>query len=225
VSQLAADVPEIVELDVNPLLVDRSGVLALDARVRVAPATAGGTERLAIRPYPRELEERISWAGRSVLLRPIRPEDEPQHLRFLESLDPEDIRLRIFHSRREIARSELARLTQIDFEREMAFIAAGTGEGGMPETLGVVRAVADPDNVRAEVGIIVRSDLKGKGLGRLLLDKMVRYARSRGTRELAGDVLRANGRMLALAKGAGFETAPSSEPGAVTIRLPLGTGT
>lgn len=223
VSQLVADVSEVIELDINPLLVDDQGVLALDARLRVAPAVVSGPERLAIRPYPRELEEPISWNGRSVLLRPIRPEDEAQHLRFLESLTPDDIRVRVFHSRREISRSELARLTQIDFEREMAFIATATSEGGTPETLGVVRAVADPDNVQAELGIIVRSDLKGKGLGRVLLDKMVRYCRSRGTRELVGDVLQINTQMLALAKAAGCEITRSAEQGAVKIRLALQT--
>lgn len=223
VSQLVADVPELMELDINPLLADDKGVLALDARLRVAPAAVSGPERLAIRPYPRELEEPISWNGRNVLLRPIRPEDEAPHLRFLESLDPEDIRLRVFHSRREISRSELARLTQIDFEREMAFIATETGALGTPETLGVVRAATDPDNVQAEMGIIVRSDLKGKGLGRVLLDKLVRYARSRGTRELVGEVLQINTSMLELARGAGFETIPSAEPGAVRIRLALRT--
>jgi acetyltransferase len=226
VSQLVTDIPELMELDINPLLADDKGVLALDARVRVAPAVVGGPERLAIRPYPRELEEQIPWNGRSVLLRPIRPEDEAQHLRFIESLTPEDVRLRVLHSKREISRSELARLTQIDFEREMAFIATATSAGGAPETLGVVRAVADPDNLQADVGIIVRSDLKGMGLGRVLLDKMIRYGRGRGTRELVGDVLRTNSPMLALAKGRGFEIVPSDEPSAVKIRLALeSTGT
>jgi acetyltransferase len=226
VSQLVADIPEIVELDINPLLADDKGVLALDARLRVAPAAVSGPERLAIRPYPRELEESVSWNGRDVLLRPIRPEDEAQHLRFIESLEPEDIQLRVFHSRRQISRSELTRLTQIDFEREMAFIATATSESGMPETLGVVRAIADPDNIQAEFAIIVRSDLKGKGLGRMLLDKMIRYCRNRRTRELTGDVLRINTRMIGLAKGAGCEIIPSAEPGAVKIRLALqGSGT
>src|SRR5690606_10580138 len=122
-SQLLIDLPHVIELDINPLLADENGVLALDARVRVAPPAEGGRDRLAIRPYPRELEERIEWQGRSLVLRPIRAEDTEQHLDFLRKLTPEDIRLRVFHTRRYIAPSELARLTQIDYEREMAFIA------------------------------------------------------------------------------------------------------
>jgi acetyltransferase len=225
ISQLMVDIPEIIELDINPLLVDEQGVLALDARVKVAATKARGAERLAIRPYPRELEESVPWNGRRVTLRPIRPDDEPQHRRFLEALDPEDVRMRFFQSRREIGHSELARLTQIDYDREMAFIATAAGPGEQPETLGVVRAVADPDNVQAELGIVVRSDLKGARLGEVLLDKIVRYCRSAGTLELMGYVLRENARMLALVKRNGFAVVPSAEPEAVKIQLALQAAT
>ena len=221
IAQLMVDCPEIAELDINPLLVDDRGVLALDARVKVAPTRARGAERLAIRPYPRELEEAMLWNGRQLVLRPIRPDDEAQHRRFLESLDPEDIRMRFFQSRHELPHAELARMTQIDYDREMAFIATTAGAGGEPETLGVVRAVADPDNIEAELGIIVRSDLKGAGLGEVLLGRIVRYCRSAGTQVLMGQVLRNNARMLALVKRNGFAIVPSPEPGAVTIRLAL----
>ena len=205
VSQMLIDLPELLELDINPLLVDESGAIALDARVRVNAAARGGEASFAIRPYPAQLEERCEWDGQTIVLRPIRPEDEAQHLAFLESLDANDIRLRVFYSRRAIERTELARLTQIDFEREMAFIAEGTGPDGQPRTLGTVRAIADPDNLDAEFGIIVRSDLKSHGLGQLLLDKMIRYARSRGTKRLVASVLRENHKMLALAADNGFE--------------------
>jgi acetyltransferase len=222
VSQMVIDLPELVEIDINPLLADQDGVIALDARVRVAAQEAArGEDRLAIRPYPRELEETFAWGDGEMLLRPIRPDDEARHLAFLQKLDPEDIRMRVFSSRREIARSELARLTQIDYEREMAFIATVAGADGEPETIGTVRAITDADNARAEFGIIVRSDLKGGGLGFLLMRKMIRYCRSRGTGELVGDVLRENAAMLKLARALGFEIVPTEENGFVHVRLRL----
>ena len=221
VSQMVIDLPELAELDINPLLADETGVLALDARVRVRPTRARGTERLAIRPYPRELEETVPWGDQRLLLRPIRPDDEARHLAFLEKLDPEDIRMRIFTVRRSIERSELARLTQIDYEREMAFIALVLGANGAPETVGTVRGVTDPDNHDAEFGIIVRSDLKGRGLGHLLLDKMIRYCRSRGTQRLVGDVLAVNAGMLQLARALGFESAHDEDSELVRIALAL----
>jgi acetyltransferase len=204
-SQLVADEPRIAELDINPLLADAAGVIALDARVRVSAAAPGGAAHFAIRPYPAELVETIEWHGRTLTLRPIRPEDEAQHLAFLEKLDPVDIRMRIFYSRRAIERSELARLTQIDYEREMAFVATGALADGGEETLGVARAICDPDNEVAEFGIVVRSDLKGGGLGERLMRKLIEHLRQRGTRRLVATVLRENERMLELARLLGFE--------------------
>jgi acetyltransferase len=221
VSQMIADLPEISELDINPLFADDQGVLALDARMRVQPMLRPGAERLAIRPYPQELEEQITVAGCQVLLRPIRPEDEPQHREFFKRLNPEDVHFRFFASIGELAHSELARFTQIDFDCEMAFIATRMNEQGWAETLGEVRSVTDPDNQQAELAIVVRSDMQGKGFGRILLDKMIRYCRSRGTRELIGETLRANYRMLALAKRLGFEFRPLDDGQTIALRLHL----
>jgi acetyltransferase len=222
VSQLVIDLPELVELDVNPLLADDKGVLALDARVRVAPAEAAGHARLAIRPYPRELEEWMTLrSGRPVLLRPIRPEDEPAHHAFHARLTPEDIRSRHFSLVRELPHSQMARFTQIDYDREMAFIATAPDPQGQPETLGVVRAAFDPDNTRAEFAIIVRSDLKGQGLGYALLDKMIRYCRSRGVRAVVGQVLPDNRAMLDLAQSLGFESRFLPERGVIEVELRL----
>ena len=221
VSHMMADIPEISELDINPLFADDQGVLALDARMRVKPATRPGAERLAIRPYPKALEEHIVFQGRVVLLRPIRPEDEPQYRDFFDKLDQEDIYSRFFALIRGLEHSELARYTQIDFDREMAFIATCKHQKGYAETLGVVRSVSDPDNRQAELAIVIRSDLKGKGLGTILLDKMICYCRSQGIEELMGETLRYNTRMLALAKKLDFEIESTTGIETVEIRLKL----
>jgi acetyltransferase len=221
-SQLLADEPRIAELDINPLLADEQGVLALDARVRVSAAAPAGAAHFAIRPYPQELVEQRDWQGRRLTLRPIRPEDEAQHMRFLEQLDPVDIRMRVFYSRRSIERSELARLTQIDYEREMAFIATVLSAQGEEETLGVARAACDPDNQNAEFGIVVRSDLKGLGLGEMLMAKLIAHLRQRGTQRLVATVLRENTRMLDLARDLGFgfdERQPDGDVYAIHLAL------
>ena len=203
-SQMLADLPELAELDINPLWADDRGVIALDARLRVSRSLGAGAARFAIQPYPAELAETVTWQGREVLLRPIRPEDEASHRAFVDHLQPEDLRLRFFSVRRSLPRSELARLVQIDYSREMAFIALAANAGGGLDTLGVVRAVADPDNVEAEFAVIVRSDLKGHGLGDMLMGKILRYLRAQGTRRVVGDVLHENKPMRDLALRHGF---------------------
>jgi acetyltransferase len=220
VSHLVADLPQILELDINPLLADEHGVIALDARLKVSDLAPAGVDRFAIRPYPEELEEWVDWQGKRVLLRPIRPEDGHRHLEFFNRLDPEDIRLRMFMSLRELHPSQLARLTQIDYDREMAFIATSEREPGVFETLGVARAVTDPDNTTAEFAIIVRSDVKGRGLGPILFRKLVDYTRARGTGELVGDALAENARVISLANSFGFSV-DRVDAGMVKLRLRL----
>jgi acetyltransferase len=219
-SQLLADEPRIVEIDINPLLADADGVIALDARIRVSAEAPGGAAHFSIQPYPAQLSEPFEWQGRLLTLRPIRPEDEAQHLEFLGKLDPVDVRMRVFYSRRSIERSELARLTQIDYEREMAFIATAPGPDGGEETLGVVRAIVDPDNIAAEFGIVVRSDLKGGRLGLKLMQKLIDYLRQRGTQRLVATVLKENKRMLELADELGF-TMDAAQPEQDTWRVSL----
>jgi acetyltransferase len=224
VSRLIADVPEIVELDVNPLLADANGAVVLDARMRLALADRSGStlDRLAIRPYPAELEETVQWQGAPLLLRPIRPEDGPAHVALFNALTPDDVRYRMFVRVRELGPAQLARFTQIDYDREMAFIATRTGSDGQPETLGVARVVADPDNISAEFAVTVRSSLKGKGLGRMLMNKLIDYCRARGTREIVGEALPQNAPVIGLVKKLGFEVGPVDEDeGVRKFRLPL----
>ena len=218
-AQLAADLPEVIELDINPLLADQRGVLALDARIRVEAHRVGAADRLAIRPYPVELEQRLEFHGRPILLRPIRPEDFAQHRRFLAHVTPQDMRTRFFSAIRELPDRDLAHLTQLDYEREMAFIAVSEGEEGAEETLGVARAYTDPDNIEAEFAVLVRSDLKGEGLGTLLLQKLIDYCRARGTQRMVGQALAENTRMLHLATECGFHQQVSG--GVVDLTLDL----
>ena len=210
-SQLLIDVSQIAELDCSPLLVGSDGVLATRAQVRLSLAAPAGALNFAIRPYPSNLVETLDWHGRRLTLRPIRPEDEVQHMAFLSRLDPADIRMRVFYTRRSIERSELARLTQIDYAREMAFVAVEADADGNDQTLAVVRAIADPDNVNAEFGIVVRSDLKGARLGELLMQRIIDYQRGQGTRKLVATVLAHNTRMLELARRLGFVERASAE--------------
>ncbi|MEX2450428.1 MAG: bifunctional acetate--CoA ligase family protein/GNAT family N-acetyltransferase [Rhodospirillales bacterium] len=222
VSQLIVDIPAIVEMDINPLLVDETGVLALDARIKLTREKAPA-DRLSIRPYPKELEEWTTLkSGRKILLRPIRPEDEPEHYDLFSKFTPEDIRFRFFDLIRQLPHSEMARYTQIDYDREMAFIASAARDDGGRETLGVVRTITDPDNERAEFAIIVRSDIKGQGLGETLMKKIIAYSRERGTGVMTGQVLQDNQAMLDLAERLGFtHHALADEPNIVEVTLPL----
>ncbi len=210
-SKMLADIPEVRAMDINKLCANEYGIVALDAKIQISAAAPGGVKNFAILPYPEELIASVLWGAENIILRPIRPEDDLQHRRFLERLTPEDIRMRIFFTKRELSPSELARLTQIDYDREMAFIAERGAENGGKQTLAVVRVVSDPDGFSAEFALVVRSDLKRQGLGRLMLLKAIEYARQKGLKQLIGSVLRENIGMKQLVTSVGFVTDNSIE--------------
>jgi len=222
VSQLVVDFPCIAAMDINPLLADGSDVIALDARIEIDPTAVevpGPNPALAIRPYPSEWEKRIVLGREQFLVRPVKPADVSLYPAFLENVSPEDIRLRLLAPRKHFPHEMLLRLTQIDYEREMAFVALHEATG---ELAGIVRLSSDPDRETAEYGVLVRTDLQGRGIGWALLDQIIDYARADGLQRIEGYIFMDNTKMLAMAEEFGFAIAPHPfEPGVMLATLNL----
>jgi len=219
-SQLLTDIDEVTAIALDPVHVETTGVVVRGRHIHVARRERRvGFRRFAIRPYPKELEQHVDWRGHRLLIRPIRPEDETTLADLIASLDPEDSRMRFFGTMRKLPRSQLARFTQIDYDREIALVAIERGADGIERSLGEARMVADPDNAVAEFAIVVASDAKGGGLGRRLMESLVDCAKKRGIGVLRGETLSENTRMQDLARKLGF--ALKTGPGVVEMRLAL----
>jgi acetyltransferase len=206
VSDLVERMPEIVALDINPLLAGPDGVLALDARIEVAPVppSQGFGGHLAVAPYPYPLERRLTLpGGRTLLIRPIRPEDAEQEQAFVRSLSSETRRLRFMGALKALAPKQLARFTQIDYATEMALVALVEGPGGARQ-VGVARHTLGPDARTAEFAIVVAGAERGQGIGTRLMTELMAAARAQGATRMVGDVLAENRAMLTLMGELGF---------------------
>ncbi len=222
VSNLVVDCPEIQRLDIHPLLASANEFTLLDVTLQLAPFTGDNEARLAIRPYPHHLEEQVQLKdGQYCLFRPILPEDEPQLRAFIAQVTKEDLYYRYFSEINEFTHEDLANMTQIDYDREMAIVAVRQHDGN-DEIIGVTRAISDADNIDAEFSVLVRSDLKGLGMGRRLLEKMIRYTRDHGLQQLNGITMPHNTGMITLARKLNFRVNIQLDDGIVSLNLPLG---
>ncbi len=213
IGQLVLDFPEIAAAELNPVFADASGVSVADAWIALRPP--GDAARLAIAPYPAELTEHWTAGPETVLIRPIRPEDAEAHAAFFARLSPEDVRYRFFSMLRALSPEQVARMTQVDYDREMAFVAVREATG---ETVGVCRLVREPYTETGEFAVVVEASMKGRGLARRLLQRVMGWGRSQGMARITGQVLAENAPMLAFMRRMGFAVARlPGEPDVVEV--------
>jgi acetyltransferase len=207
-SQLIVDFPCIVSVDINPLFADAEGVIALDARIEIDPETVeqeGPNPALAIRPYPAAWEKDIVADNVRYHVRPIKPADVGLYPEFMARISPDDIRLRFLAPRKTFSDDMLKRLTQLDYDRDMAFVMLEVGGGALAA---VGRLSCNPDRTKGEYALLVRTDLQGRGLGWSLLSQIVAYAKAEGIGMIEGVVLAENETMLRMCREFGFSVAP-----------------
>jgi len=213
VSEMVCELPWIDELDINPLIVDENGAVAVDARIvlRDSPPTRNRYAHMAIHPYPADLTSVLLLAdGVSVTLRAIRPEDADMEQEFVRNLSQNSRYFRFMNTVRELNPAMLIRFTQIDYDREMAFVAVRE-EGGRKIEIGVARYVTNPDAQTCEFALVVADPWQGKGVGRRMLERLIEVARRRGLRTMVGHILGGNQAMLGLCKTLGFKIADHPE--------------
>ncbi|MFZ5583986.1 MAG: GNAT family N-acetyltransferase [Pseudomonadota bacterium] len=217
ISQMVCELPWLQELDLNPLIVDENGAIAADARIVIdfAPSSGDRYSHMAIHPYPAHLVE--DWVlpdGQVVVIRPIRPEDAEMEKEFVAHLSDESKYFRFMDTLRELTQSMLVRFTQIDYDREMAFVAV-TEEDGKEVEVGVSRFVSNPDGETVEFALAVADGWQKRGVGRKLMSAIIECARAKGYRAVVGDVLALNSKMFKLMTSLGFTIHPHPEDPAV----------
>jgi acetyltransferase len=218
-SRLAVAFPAIVSIDINPLLANADGAIALDARIQIDIAKLdlpAPNPALLIRPYPDGEQTVTLLHGQRYALRPIRPADARLYPAFLAKMTTDDLRRRFLAAMSTISPPLLVRLTQLDYDRDIAFVALDDAS----QLAGIVRYSADPDHRTAEYGVLVRSDLKGRGLGIALMRRLIEYAHKEGLKELYGAILPDNERMLRICRELGFSV-DERVPGEQLVRASL----
>jgi acetyltransferase len=205
ISTLVSELPEILELDINPLIVDEHGVMAVDARIKAEIShQLTPYSHMAIHPYPSELIHHCQLPnGVDVTIRPIRPEDANMERDFVHRLSERSKYFRFMQTMQELTPEMIVRFTQIDYDREMAFVAVTEVEN-MPKELGVGRYIMNPDGHSVEFALVVSDDCQGLGIGARILTTLMQAAKHKGISSFEGEVLSVNKPMLSLVKKLGF---------------------
>ncbi|TVP91131.1 MAG: bifunctional acyl-CoA synthetase/GNAT family N-acetyltransferase [Thioalkalivibrio sp.] len=214
VSEMACELPEVAELDINPLIVDAEGLAAVDARIVVDHPSAGAAPyaHMAIHPYPSHLVEDWPMAdGHTLTIRPIRPEDAQIEQTFVRSLSDEARYFRFMQAMHELTPEMLVRFTQIDYDREMALIAVMEPEPGLETQVAVARYTVNPDRRSCEFAIVVADDWQGRGIGTHLMHSLMRVAKSRGLTLMEGEIIAGNTHMRGLMRRVGFKIGPNPD--------------
>jgi acetyltransferase len=219
VSEMVCELPEIIEMDINPLMASPDGAVAVDARFTVAypKGAAQRYDHMAIHPYPNDLVKLQQLAdGTNILIRPIRPEDAEMEQEFVRNLSRESRYMRFMQSLRELTPDMLVRFTQIDYDREIAFVGIAR-EDGIDKEVGVCRYSINPDRQSCEFALVIADTWQGRGLGGLLMETLIDTARSRGLTTIVGEVLAENAGMLRLMNRLGFERQKSDMDDSIVL--------
>jgi acetyltransferase len=217
VSEIACELPFVKELDINPLIVDESGAIAVDARIVVDfyPPTTRAYDHMAIHPYPHYLVSKWQLPdGTDVTIRPISPEDAKIEYDFVHNLSEHAKYSRFMQALDHLTPVMLARFTQIDYDREMALIATVLKDAQEVE-IGVTRYITNPDGRSCEMAIVVADEWQGKGIGQRLLERLMAQVREHGLSIMEGEVLADNNDMLRMVQKLGFIVSANTEDNAI----------